>query len=250
MKVSIITVCFNSSATIEQTILSVLHQTYPNIEYIVKDGASTDSTINIIEKYVPRFGGRLRFISEKDSGIYDAMNRGLQMAGGDIIGILNSDDVLANNDVIEKIVSRFRRDPVDAVYADLVFRDEKTLTQTTRRFVAGEYSTRLAWHPPHPTLYLSRKVYEETGHFDTRFTIAADYDLMLRVIRSGRYKWAYLKEDIVFMRDGGASTGGIRSYWKSFNDSIQVMKKNKIRFPYLVNLIRTLKFFYQKFILR
>lgn len=247
MKVTIITVCYNSAQTIEQTIQSVLSQSYNPIEYIIKDGLSTDRTSDIIKKYEDRFNGRLRYISEKDSGIYDAMNRGISLATGDIIGILNSDDVLADNEVISKIVNRFRQgEDIDAVYANLVFKDEKTLTKTTRVFVAGEYTTRLAWHPPHPTLYLKRKVYEEIGYFDTRFKIAADYDLMLRIIRSGKYKFAYINEDLVFMRDGGASTAGIQSYFKSFQDSIQVMKKNKVKFPYLVNTARTLKFFYQK----
>ena len=247
MKVTIITVCWQSAATIEQTIHSVLDQSYPNIEYIIKDGGSTDATLSIIQQYAQQSGGRLQFLSEKDGGIYDAMNRGLGLATGDIIGILNSDDVLAHNNVIAQIVARFQENEnIDAVYADLVFKDEKTLTRTTRKFIAGKPTTRLAWHPPHPTLYLKRKIYEDLGIFDTRFRIAADFDLMLRIVRSGKYQLSYIPENLVFMRDGGASTAGLQSYWKSFRDSIEVMKKNKIPFPYWVNTIRTLRFFYQK----
>ena len=156
MKFSLITVCYNSANTIEDTFRSVLKQTYQNFEYIVIDGCSTDKTVELIKKYASIFHGKMRWISEKDNGIYDAMNKGIKMASGDIIGIINSDDVFARSDALSMIASAFLHHTCDAVYGDLEVRDEN-LKETHRLFIAKKGNYRLGWYPPHPTLYLKKK---------------------------------------------------------------------------------------------
>lgn len=244
MKISIITVCYNSEKTIEETIKSVLSQIYDNYEYLIIDGKSKDNTLEIVKKYEKKFNGKLKYISEKDKGLYDAMNKGIKMATGDIIGIINSDDILANNKVFEKINNAFENNDCDASYSDLVFLDEETMTIPTRNFIAHKYSKRMGWHPPHPTLYLKRKVYDEVGYFDTSYRIAADLDIMMRIIKKG-YKFYYIKEYLVKMRSGGVSTNGLKGYLKNLKEANAVLKKNNIKFAYIINVFRIFKTFKQ-----
>lgn len=205
MKISIITVTYNSAATLEETILSVINQSYTNIEYIIVDGKSTDSTLIIIDKYKSRI---TKFISEKDNGIYDALNKGIQMASGDVIGILHSDDFYTSNDVIQKIAARFEKEKCDALYGDLLYVSKDNTNKIIRKWKAGEltsHSFLFGWMPPHPTFFVKKEVYEKHKAFNLDFKTSADYELMLRLLYKHKIKTAYLPEYLVKMRMGGQS---------------------------------------------
>lgn len=238
MKITLITVCYNSEATIKETFESVLNQKYDNYEYIVVDGLSKDKTLKIIKEYEKKFKGKMRYLSEKDKGLYDAMNKGIRMAKGDIIGILNSDDILANDKVFKLISKEFNLEKYDAIYGDLLFLDEKTMTKPLRKINGGNYSKKLAWRPPHPTLYVKKEVYDEIGDFDLKYRISSDMDFMLRMIRKD-YKFKYIKKVLVHMRSGGVSTQGLKGYYKSFKESYGVLKDNNYKFPFLLNVYKT-----------
>lgn len=245
MKITIITVCYNSEKTIKDTLESVLKQNYENYEYLIIDGKSKDKTLDIVKKYEPTFKGKLKWISERDKGLYDAMNKGIKLATGDIIGIINSDDVLAHENVFKIISDRFKKDKCDGSYSNLQFLDEETMTEVKRKFIAGKGNYKLGWHPPHPTLYLKKEVFLKHGYYNHEYRIAADYDFMVRILKDTSLKFSYINEILVNMRTGGVSTNGIKGYYKSFKESYQVLRKNHIKFPLLVNLIRTIKIFIQ-----
>lgn len=205
MKISIITVTYNSAATLEETILSVINQNYTNIEYIIVDGKSSDSTLNIIDKYKSRIA---KFISEKDNGIYDALNKGIQMASGDVIGILHSDDFYTSNDVIQNIATRFEKEKCDALYGDLLYVSKDNTNKIIRKWRAGELTANsflFGWMPPHPTFFVKKEVYEKHKAFNLDFKTSADYELMLRLLYKHKIKTAYLPEYLVKMRMGGQS---------------------------------------------
>ncbi len=210
MLVSIITASYNSEATIASNLCSIKEQTYPIIEHIIIDGASTDSTLSILQKN--NFNGPL--ISEPDKGIYDAMNKGIKLAKGDIIGILNSDDIYANNSIIEKVVELFNSQKCDAVYGDLDYVNALDISKVKRRWKAGTFKKAdflYGWMPPHPTFFVRKTVYEQYGKFNLNVYTAADYELMLRFIYRFGIKVAYLQEVMVKMRTGGASNQSIKN---------------------------------------
>lgn len=230
MRVSLITVTFNSETTIRNTILSVLYQTYPDIEYIIVDGLSEDRTMSIIEEYEPPFSGRMKWINEKDNGIYDAMNKGIQMATGDIIGILNSDDFFTTNDIIENIVNTFENN-IDAVYGDVHFVKPNDLNSCVRYYSSKIFTRslmRLGFMPAHPTFYCRKSCFEKYGLYKTNYKICADFDLLLRFIYVHRVSIKYLPLDMVTMRLGGASTNGIRSHLCIMNEHLRSFKENEI----------------------
>jgi glycosyltransferase involved in cell wall biosynthesis len=206
LKISIITITYNSEKTVEDTILSVLEQDFPDIEYIIVDGNSTDNTINIINRYTTRID---KFISEKDKGLYDALNKGIQLATGDVIGMLHSDDLYSNKSVISKVAQTFAVNPeTEAIYADLVFVDRNDTSKVLRTWQAGAYKNdafKNGWMPPHPTFFVKRTTYEKHGTFNTGLKLSADYELMLRLIHKNNIKISYLPETIVMMRMGGIS---------------------------------------------
>lgn len=239
MKITLITVCFNSHATIKDTLESVLAQNYDNYEYLIIDGKSIDNTLEIIKEYEKKFKGKLQYISERDKGLYDAMNKGLKLAKGDIIGILNSDDVLANSFVFQKIINKFEIGNCDCVYSNLVFMDEN-LKNPTRNFIAHKFSKYFGWHPPHPTLYIKKEVYKHIGNFNIKYRICADLDLMTRIMNKN-YRFEYIQEYLVIMRSGGVSTDGIKGYIKNLKEANIVLKNNKIRFYHIINLFRIFK---------
>lgn len=210
MKVSIITVVWNNAKTIQNAIDSVISQTHKNIEYIVIDGASTDGTVEIVRTYGE---GISQFVSETDNGLYDAMNKGIAMASGNIIGILNSDDFYVHSDVIKDVVTAFESDTeIGIVYGDLLYVDAHDVNKTIRIWKSGEYRAGLiesGWHPPHPSFFVCKKVYDKFGLFNTGLKIAADYELMLRFIHKHSVKTAYIPKVFVKMRTGGASNGSI-----------------------------------------
>lgn len=239
MKISIITVCFNSGNTIEDTIKSVLNQTYTNYEYLIIDGGSSDNTLDIIKSYEDKFNGRLKYISEKDKGIYDAMNKGIKLSSGDIIGLINADDILKDKDVFNKVIDNIK----DGVYSDVLMVDN-SFKNPVRNFISGKYKKNGIFHPAHPSLYLKKKVYDEIGLYDIDYKIAADLDLMLRIINKG-YELNYVKDYFVLMRAGGVSTNGLKGYYKNFKESYKVLKKNNVKLPLFKNIIRTFKTFNQ-----
>ncbi len=205
MKISIITVTFNSAATLEQTILSVINQTHKDIEFIIVDGKSTDDTIKIVEKYKNSIS---KFISEADNGLYDAINKGIDLASGKVIGILHSDDFYINNEVIQKYEDVFETKNCDAVYADLYYVERENTNKIIRKWKSGNYkknSFKNGWMPPHPTFFVKKEIYGKFGKFNLDFKSAADYELMLRFILKNQIKIAYLPEYTVKMRVGGKS---------------------------------------------
>ncbi len=205
MKASIITVSLNNDKTIGDTIKSVLNQTYSSIEYIVIDGGSIDETKNIIAS----FGDKINiFVSEKDNGIYDAMNKGISLATGDIIGILNTDDVYFDNDVIKNVIEGFQRTNCDTLWGNIVYVKRDDLNVTTRTWLSSPYSPgcfQKGWHPPHTGFFVKRSVYEKYGLFRTDLSIAADYEFMLRVLEKEKISSSFLNKTLVKMRDGGES---------------------------------------------
>ncbi len=227
MKVSIITATYNSAETVRNTFDSVLNQTYKDIEYIVVDGLSKDNTVEIVKEYVEKFGGKMRYISEKDRGLYDAMNKGLAMATGDVVGILNSDDFYTSNDILEVVANNFRDNEIDAVYGDIHFVNSDDLTKCVRYYSSAIFSRRLmrfGFMPAHPSFYCKREVYEKYGDFNTKYKIAADFDSLFRFIYIKRIRTRYIKRDFVTMRTGGVSTDGFRSRWLIMKEHSRVMK--------------------------
>ena len=210
MKVSIITATYNSANTIIDTINSVKNQTYPNIQHLIIDGLSTDNTVEIIN--TSNFKGDI--YSEKDKGIYDAMNKGISLAKGEIIGILNSDDFYADDSVIKDVVKIFEETNCDAVYGDLVYVDSVDTKIVKRNWVSGSYKREnflKGWMPPHPTFFVRKDLYAKYGNFNISLSSAADYELMLRFLYKYNVKLAYLQKTLVQMRVGGKSNISINN---------------------------------------
>ena len=209
MKISIITVCFNSAETIEDTISSVIGQSHKDIEYIIIDGGSTDETLSIIEKYKANIS---YFVSEPDKGLYDAMNKGISAATGDAVGILNSDDVFFNDHVIEKINRELTA--VDAVYGDIAFYKNENLDQVVRHYSSAYFTKNKLSSgimPAHPSLYVKRNRLLEAGLYDTHYKIASDFDMIVRLFGRDDFNSYYIPEVLVKMRTGGVSTSGLSS---------------------------------------
>lgn len=231
MNISIITVTFNSDATLRDTIQSVLTQSYPNIEYIIVDGASKDNTIDIIKEYESNFNGRMRWISERDKGLYDAMNKGIRMATGDIIGIINSDDFYHQIDVIAKVVEAFQDRTIQAVYGDVRFVNPDNLSKTVRYYSSKNFSPslfRYGFMPAHPTFFTYRKFFDEFGYYKTDYRIAADYELLIRFLHTHHLKAEYLPLDFMKMRTGGASTASIKSNLLLNKEIVRACRENGI----------------------
>ena len=211
MKVSIITVVYNNAHVIKSAIDSVLSQTYPNIEYIIIDGKSTDGTVDIISSYGSKIA---KCISEPDKGIYDAMNKGLKLATGDVVGILNSDDMYMSQDVIEKVVAIFETHAVESMFADLVYVRPDNLDKVVRYYDSSYFSPAkfaYGWMPAHPTFFVKKEIYEKYGYFKTDYKIAADYELLARFLGKYAISYFYLQLPIVKMRTGGVSTTNFKS---------------------------------------
>jgi len=247
MKISIITISYNSESTIEDTIKSVLSQDFADIEYIIIDGKSYDNTFNIIEKYTHKIK---KFVSEKDHGIYDAMNKGISLATADIIGVLNSDDYYCDTQIISKVVHLFLTKNCDAVYGDLLYVSKDDTSKIIRHWKAGEYKDGMfltGWMPPHPTFFVKRNIYEKYGKFNTQFTSAADYELMLRLVHKEKIKIAYLPEVIVKMRVGGKSNVTFANRIKANMEDRLAWKINGLRsnlFTLLLKPLSKLKQFF------
>lgn len=228
MKLTIITISYNAAATIADTLRSVAAQTYPEVEHIVVDGNSDDGTQEIIARCNDRVA---RFISEPDNGIYDAMNKGLALSTGDVIGFLNADDIYINNTILSKVAGIMESEKLDALYGDVAFFRAENPERTVRRYRSKYFSPKriaLGWMPAHPSLFMQRSVYQQFGSFDTRYRIAGDFELVARVFHGNTLRYRYLPEVIVRMRTGGISTGGWRNTLLLNREVLHACQKNKI----------------------
>lgn len=230
MKLSIITITYNSAATLEATIQSVINQDYPNIEYIIIDGKSTDSTLEIVTKYKSKIA---KVISEKDHGLYDALNKGILNATGDVIGFLHSDDVYYDNTILSQVMTAFANQPeAQGLYGDLIFVERLDLNKIKRVWHSGTYVQDAflnGWMPPHPTFFVRKEIYQKHGNFNTKLKHAADYELMLRFIHVHKINLIYLPEIIVRMRMGGASNFSFRNKWEAHLEDREAWRINGLK---------------------
>jgi len=241
MKFSIITACLNSEDTIEDTIRCVLAQTHKDIEHIIVDGKSSDGTLEVVRKYANRIS---KFVSEPDKGIYDAMNKGIQLASGQIIGFLNADDVYAHDSVLAEVATAFNTDHLDAVYGDIVCTRHKDISKVVRYWQTGEYKPRAffqGWVPPHPTFFCRKCLFQKYGAFNPKYRIAGDFELMLRFIEKHGISVAYIPDTLVRMRMAGKANT-IRGVIKGNAEIIDAFKVNGFRPP--------LDFFWRKPLLK
>ena len=248
MKISIITVTFNSEKTLQDTLDSVLRQDYRNIEHIIIDGGSTDSTVDIIRAYASKTTSHsVKWVSEKDHGIYDAMNKGIAMATGDVIGILNSDDYFTSYDVVSKLAKPFEDETLDAVYGDIHFIHDGEPDKVTRYYSSKIFSpfwVRFGFMPAHPSLYVRREVYQKIGPYKLDYKIGADFEIVVRMFCVHKIKSKYLNLDFVTMRNGGASTNGFHSHRLLLQEDTRACRENGI---YSNQFLIALKYLYKLF---
>ncbi len=234
MKVSIITPTYNSEKTLRDTIESVARQTYRDIEHIIIDGGSSDGTKKILKEYRQQLAC---IVSEKDNGIYDAMNKGIALSTGDIIGILNSDDFYPNSNVIADVIDGFKRNNCDAVYGNIRYVAPHDMHRTVRFWKSNTYSPSLlkyGWVPPHPTFFVKKDVYRKFGIFDLRFTISGDYELMIRFLKKGKISSLYLNKTLAVMRTGGASEKNMHNKVVGWLELYKTWIINGYGFPFLL----------------
>lgn len=234
--ISIITVSYNDKNHIKRVLDSVMSQNYEDYENIVIDGASTDGTVELLAEYEDKMNGKMRWISESDDGIYYAINKGIKMAKGDIIGLLY--DEYANETVLGKIEKAFEETGCDAVHGDLVYMGENN--QVVRYWHMGEGNIRDGWMAGHPTLYLKSEVYKKYGLYDTRYRGGADYDFEVRIFKDDELKITYIPEVLIRMFYGGTSTSSLKGYWRSFKEGVMTLKEQGISHPVWINIKRTL----------
>lgn len=242
MKISIITATFNSAKTISGCIASVNNQTYPDIEHIIIDGASEDNTIAIIKSQSNRVK---KLISEPDKGIYDAMNKGVRLASGDIIGLLNSDDIYSDENVLSDIMKCFNEDPdLDVLYGNLVYVKKEDSDKIVRKWISKPYYPRFFEHgnvPPHPALFLRSRVYKNAGLFELQYKFAADYEFMFRIFEKHDFKSKYVNRLMVKMRLGGATNKSFQNILNGNKEILKAWKKNNLKPPITLMLFRFLK---------
>ncbi len=241
MKFSIITATYNNETTILNTISSVVSQTYINIEHIIIDGASKDKTLSLIKNNATKI---LKVISEPDNGIYDALNKGIKNATGDIIVFLHADDIFAKNTIIEDAAKLFTNKQTDSIYGDLQYVSKEDTNKIIRYWKSGEFKfskLKKGWMPPHPTFFVKKKIYDKLGTFDTSFRIAADYDIILRFLGQNKISTAYLPQVMIKMRIGGESNKSIKNIIKKMQEDVKVLKKNKFGGWYTVFLKNIIK---------
>jgi glycosyltransferase len=240
MKISIITVVYNGEAYLEDCIKSVIEQSYPHIEYIVIDGGSTDGSLKIIEKYKTDIS---YFVSEKDRGMYDALNKGIKIATGEVVGILNADDMLASPDVIESIANCFTRENADAVFGNLSYVDPANTNKIIRKWISKPFKKSdivLGWMPAHPTFYARRSLFAKFGYYSLNFDSAADYELMVRFLYKNHIKAVFLDKLIVNMRTGGMSNASLKHRYKAFINDYKALRANDVPLAFLTVILKKL----------
>jgi glycosyltransferase involved in cell wall biosynthesis len=236
LKISLISVVFNAQNTIERCINSVLQQGYKNVEYILIDGGSTDNTIQIINRYKQNID---LFISEPDSGVYDAMNKGISKATGDIIGTLNADDYFAGTDILQQVAAAFAENNTDILYGDLDYIDESD--KVIRKWRSGRYKKGIfnwGWMPPHPTFYCKRELFEKFGTYKLDYGSAGDYELMLRFVHHNDKDIYYLNKVMVKMKQGGISNKSLSNRVEALRFDLKAMQNNEISFPIMTVFLK------------
>ena len=245
--ISIITATFNSAKTLKDTIQSVLRQTNKDFEYLIIDGGSTDETIDIVKSYESEFSGRLKWVSEKDQGIYDAMNKGIKMASGDVVGILNSDDYFTSDDILQTVDNAFKSHEIDAIYGDIHFIRDGNPQKCIRYYSSRMFRPfwlRFGFMPAHPSFYCKREVFEKAGLYSLDYKIGADYEMMVRLFKRHKIKSLYVNKDFVTMRTGGASNNNVRSRLTLIEEYVKSCRVNGI---YTNRFFIMLKFLYKIF---
>jgi glycosyltransferase involved in cell wall biosynthesis len=238
LKVSIITVVYNNRETIQEAINSVLAQDYGDVEYIIVDGASTDGTVEVVDEAIRIHSNKnIKFISENDNGIYDAMNKGIDLANGNIVGILNSDDLYYDKHCLSIVMNEFQNRNTDSVFADLVYVRPNNPDKVVRYYSSANFSPQkfaYGWMPAHPTFFVKRKCYEKYGKYKTNYTIAADYELLVRFFTTCNISYSYIPKVLVRMRVGGVSTKSCKSNWILNREIVRACSENGIK----TNLIK------------
>lgn len=238
-KVSIVTAIYNDKENLKRIIRQIQSQDYDNIESIIVDGSSTDGTLEVIreaEKSFREEGRELKWISEPDQGIYDAINKGIQLATGEILGCCF--DQFAASDVLTKMVSIMEREGTDGVHGDLYYMDGEKIV---RHWHQGQGKIRYGWMPGHPTLYLRREIYETYGYYKTDYRISADYEFMIRILKDEKVKLSYLPEVLIYMSHGGTSTNSLGAYLEGMKEGHRALRENGVRFAWFTDLCRTLR---------
>ncbi len=250
LKISIVTAAWNSGKTIEDTLRSVISQTYGNIEHIIIDGKSNDATMDIIHRYADIYRSRgmeLKWVSEPDEGIYDAMNKGIALASGDIVGLLNSDDFFTSPTVLQHVFDVFSKsyeeipDGIDAVYGDIHYVNPEKLEKCVRYYSSKGFSRekmRMGFMPAHPSFYCRKEIYRKHGLFDISFKIAADFEQLLRLIYINRIRTRYIPMDFVTMRTGGVSSSGFSSHRQIYTEHLRAYKKNGVKSNFFLESMR------------
>ncbi len=245
--ISIITATFNSAKTLKDTIQSVLRQTNKDFEYLIIDGGSTDETIDIVKSYESEFSGRLKWVSEKDQGIYDAMNKGIKMASGDVVGILNSDDYFTSDDILQTVDNAFKSHEIDAIYGDIHFIRDGNPQKCVRYYSSRMFRPfwlRFGFMPAHPSFYCKREIFDKAGLYSLDYKIGADYEMMVRLFKRHKIKSLYANKDFVTMRTGGASNNNVRSRLTLIEEDVKACRVNGI---YTNRFFIMLKFLYKIF---
>lgn len=241
IKFSIITATYNNVYNLRKTLDSILSQTYKNYECIVIDGGSQDGTIELLREYEGKFEKKMRWYSERDKGIYDAVNKGILKAKGDVIGMMY--DKFANIHCLAVIAKTMIEKPVDGVYGDLLYIGENNAV--IRKWKMGRGTIKGGWMAAHPTLYLKREVYDKWGLYDISYKNGADYEFEIRILKNGRVSLEYIPRVLVHMFYGGMSTGGLRAYLRSFFESVDALRKNNVGPAVFISMLRTLRVIFQ-----
>lgn len=235
-KVSVITATYNDRENLERIIRQVSAQDYENIEHIIVDGGSSDGTLEVIREAAKRYGDRIQWISEPDKGIYDALNKGIRMASGDIIGCCF--DEYAGTDVLSKMADIMEKEGTDGVHGDLYYMEGEKIV---RRWHQGQGSIRFGWMPGHPTLYLKKSVYDTFGLYKTDYRISADYEFMIRILKDGKVRLSYLPQVLIYMSHGGTSTNSLGAYLAGMKEGHRALKENGVSFAWFTDLCRTFR---------
>lgn len=243
LKLSLVTVVYNAQDTIGQCIESVISQNYPDLEYIIIDGGSTDNTIQVINQYLPHIN---ILVSESDGGIYDAMNKGIKLATGQVVGTLNADDYFADHEVLQTVAKAFEQQGTDIIYGDLDIIDgHNRIIRKWRSRQCQSSSFNLGFMPPHPTFYCRPQLFEKFGFYNPEFGSAADYELMLRFMYRYKANSIYLKKVMVKMRTGGVSSKNLKNRIMAWKFDLKAIRKNKITFPVITLLLKPFRKIFQ-----
>lgn len=235
-KVSLILTSYNCENNIERTLESIEMQTYPAIEIVVVDGGSADGTIEVIKRFARKTKYECKWITEKDNGIYDAMNKGYYLSSGEIIAFFN--DLFLTKDAVSLMVEAIYKENTDGAHADLIYATDKKVKRYWRM---GQGKIRRGWMPGHPTLYLKREVYEKYGVYDDKYKCSADYEFMVRILKDNEVKLAYVPETIICMYYGGTSTGGLKNYVLSLKEAHKALVDNGVKYSLCIDVIRTIR---------